>query len=456
MEELKKLDTSKIQIVHYGHRKCRFSESVDFRVNGKTITTPTFAPRIKNDNELDIYLDVKTSSGAKNLSAYVVRLFDTKRTIQYRLKKSEQRNLIGETLDPKFSNSLKEDIILIDPALEYLYYYPMMNRLRHSSSMPRLIRKYAEQVIEGVESLQKINEEKKHNNQKTDSITAFRDAQHTNFWSCIYKDANSRIKLIRDTCTSELQFHSDILIPPVPLITNPHLLKVTFDMNEKFRALSSDKGECADYFILKQQILKNESVMDSIKAYVADSESALTIFKLKYADLTNPDYALERNAVKKLFEELFLLSQHTDNKAFALFEAGYQTFPAALCSFALVSTAYNLDRGDRRATQGQPISEYANWYDPESMTLRNHDVLSVTTKNNNGILPCYCPECTKKPSLLRENPIEYNKRVKRHFLFSREYEMQSVIDAIERQNVSMGFDKLQRSDLRILTGLLPR
>lgn len=450
------MNTSKIQIVHYDHRKCRFSESVDFKVNEKTITTPTFAPRIKNDNELDIYLDIKATHGSKHLSAYIVRLIDTRRTIQFRLKKSEQRNLIGETLDPNFSESLKNDIIMIDPALEYLYYYTMMNRLRHSSSMSSVIRKYAEQVIDGVESLNQQNDEKKRNREKTDSIGAYRDAQHTNFWSCIYKDANSRMKLIRDTCNAELQYRADILIPPVPLITCPHLLTVTFDMNEKFRALSGDKGECADYFVLKRQALKNESIMDSIKAYVADSESSLTIFKIKYADLTNPDYALERSALKKLFEELFLLAQHSDNKAFALFEAGYQTFPAALCSFAIVSTAYNLDRDDRRATQGQPISEYANWYDPNSMTMRNHEVLSVTTENNKGIIPCYCPECTKTPSLLKENAIEYNKRVKRHFLFSREYEMHSVVDAIERQNVSMGFDKLQRSDLKILVDLLPR
>lgn len=456
MEDRRKLNSG-IQIAHHSDRRCRFSESMDLSVNGKTIPTPTFALRAKNDNELDIYLNMKAAHDPEYLSAYVVRLIDVKRTIQYRLKRSEQRSLIGETLDNKFSESLRKDVILIDPALEYLYYYTMMDRLKNSTLMSSVVRKYADRVIDGVESLKEQNEEKKHNHKRPDSsVEAYRDAQHTNFWSCINKDPNSRMKLIRDTCTAELQYRADILIPPVPLITCQHLLNVALDMNEKFRALSGDKGECADYFILKRQILKDESMMDAIITRVSDSESALTIFKIKDPDLTNPDYALERSAFRKLLEELFLVAQHTDNKSFALFESGYLAFPAAMCSFAIVSTAYNLDRDDRRAAQGTPITEYANWYDPNSMTLRNREVLSVETGNNKGVIPCYCPECTKPPSLLRENAIEYNQRVKRHFLFTRENEMQSIMDGIRRQSVSMGFNKLQQSDLKILADVLPR
>jgi hypothetical protein len=34
--------------------------------------------------------------------------------------------------------------------------------------------------------------------------------------------------------------------------------------------------------------------------------------------------------------------------------------------------------------------------------------------------------------------------------------MQEIVDAINKKNVSMAFEKLERSDLRILSNLLPR
>jgi hypothetical protein len=449
--------SNRLTVKHYPNRRCRFSESVDFEVNGKSVPTPTFAPRLKNDNELNIFLEMKSTHEPKQLSAFTIRLIDVKRTIQYRLKKTEQTNLFGQPLDVPFAESLKRDIILIDPALEYLFYYNMLDRLKTSVFMSNIIRKYAEKISHGIEELKEQRERLKDTNEKpTQTIEGYRDAQHTNFWTCIYKDANKRIKLIRDTYTAEMMCRADVLIPPVPLITCPHLLNVSIDMNEKFRALAEDKGECADYFVLKRQMLKNESIMDKIKTYVSNSESRLTIFKVKDFDLTNADYALERSSFGKLLEELFLVSQHVENKSFALFEAGYQAFPAALCSFAIVSTAFNLDRDDRRATQGQAISEFANWYDPNSMTMRNRDVLIAETQNNGGVVPCHCPECTSGRPLTKETPIEYNKRVKKHFLHTRENEMREIVDSINRQNVSMAFEKLERSDLRILSNLIPR
>lgn len=450
--------SNRLKIKHYPERKCRFSESVDFEVNNKTIPTPTFAMRLKNDGELNAYLEIKNQHNPTQLSAYVIRLVDVKRTIQHRLKKTEQTNLLGQSLDEPFAESLKQDVIFIDPALEYLYYHTMLDRLKGSPLMPNIVRKYAEKIDAEVTRLKQEREVLKEKHERPNqTLEEYRDSQHTNFWSCVYKDANKRIKLIRDIYTAELMSRADVLMPPVPLITCPHLLNVAIDMNEKFRALAGDKGECADYFILKRQMLKNENIVDKIITHITNSESHLTIFKIKDFDLTNVDYALERAMFKKLIEELFLISQHIENKAFALFEAGYQAYPAAVSSFAIISTAFNLDRDDRRAAQGQPISEYANWYDPDSMTMRNRDALITKTRNNGGYVACYCPECTSGRSLIKESALEYNKRVKRHFLFTRENEMHEIVDAIvNRKNVSMAFDKLERSDLRILSGIIPR
>jgi len=451
------MNKSQVQVTHYPHRKCKFSESVDLKINNKTLVTPTFAPRLKSDGEMNRYSTVRNTYSPRQLSAYVVRLLDTGRTLYPTMKKTATSKLIVDqtTLDKKFAPQPGKKVLLVDPALEYLYYATNMERLVNTPFVSRTIRKYLRNFLE---KSKKLENERNEGKKKVISKRLFVDSEHTNFWTCVYKDANMRIRLIRDTLTVELKAKADVLIPPVPLITSPHLLDVAIFMNEKSRALSpalsEDKRVCADYFILKPKVLRNQRMMSTIKEYVSNSESPLTLFKFKNLNLNDENLALERSAFKSFLMELSLVAHHVENKAFGLLEAGNQTFPAAFSSFAIVSTGFNLDREDRRKDP-KDINPFANRYDPVNMTMQNKDTFLQTVENNGKVIPCNCKVCTENPTI-PNNFIEYNRQAKEHYLLCREQEMIEIIDALEKQESQMAFEKLQRSSLKNLIDIIPR
>jgi hypothetical protein len=153
--------------------------------------------------------------------------------------------------------------------------------------------------------------------------------------------------------------------------------------------------------------------------------------------------------------ELSLVTQHVENKAFALFDPGNQAFPATLSSFAIVSTGFNLDREDRRKDQ-KDICPFMNRYDPLTMTMQSKDTFLKTVENNGNVISCYCKVCAENPTVPTHDFIEYNRQAKEHYLLCREQEMNEITTAIEKQDALMGFEKLQRSALKNLTEIIPR
>jgi hypothetical protein len=330
-----------------------------------------------------------------------------------------------------------------------------MERIANTPFVPRAVNTYVKNYM----SKEKKIMAAKGKGEETTSTQLFREAEHTNFWSCVDKDTSMRTKLMRDTFTLELKCGADVLVPPVPLITNSHLLNIAIMMNEKSRAfapaLDDEKRDSADYFILKPQMLRNQNLMSTIKEYVADSETPITLFKFKNLNLCDEALALERAAFKSFLMELALVTQHGERKAFGLLEAGNQTFPAAFSSFAIVSTGFNLDREDRRKDQKE-ISPFMNRYDPANMIMQNKETFLTTLENNGNTIPCDCDVCTATLDVPKNDFIEYNRLAKEHYLLCREKEMKEIADAIENQESQMGFEKLQRSSLKNLIDIVPR
>jgi hypothetical protein len=448
------MSLSKIQVTHYPERKCKFSESMDLTINSKKLVTPTFSPRLKSESELKLYSTIKSLYAPQYLSAQVVRLLDSGKTVYYPKKHKVPLNIVDQTLNTPPPQS-GDNVLFIDPALEYLYYTANMERIANTPFVPRAVNTYVKNYM----SKEKKMMVAKEKGEEVTSTQLFREAEHTNFWSCVDKDTNMRTKLMRDTFTLELKCGADVLVPPVPLITNAHLLNIAIMMNEKSRAfapaLDDEKRDCADYFIVKPQMLRNQNVMSTIKEYVADSETSITLFKFKNLNLCDETLALERAAFKSFLMELALVTQHGEKKAFGLLEAGNQTFPAAFSSFAIVSTGFNLDREDRRKDQKE-ISQFMNRYDPTNMTMQNKETFLTTLENNENTVPCNCNICMANPDVPRHDFIEYNQIAKEHYLLCREKEMKEIVNAIEKQESQMGFDKIMRSSLKNLADIIPR
>jgi len=148
---------NRLEVIHHPERRNRFSKSVDLRIGQKKVMTPNFALRLKNTEELDLLLHLKTRYSLNFLSTYVVRLVDTPRTLYPKIKTLSQRTLFGGTSEEPFSSSLKRDIVFIDPALEYLY-YDVENILRRITSLfflPRILRDYAKRCLKGKKTRKK-------------------------------------------------------------------------------------------------------------------------------------------------------------------------------------------------------------------------------------------------------------------------------------------------------------
>jgi hypothetical protein len=89
------------------------------------------------------------------------------------------------------------------------------------------------------------------------------------------------------------------------------------------------------------------------------------------------------------------------------------------------------------------------------MTMQNKDTYLTTVNNNHGI-PCDCQVCIENPEVPTDDFIEYNRIAKEHYLLCREQEMKEIVNAIERQESQMGFDKILRSSLKNLADIIPR
>jgi hypothetical protein len=436
----------RLEVIHYPDRRNKFSKSVDLKIAQKKIMTPSFSLRLKNKEELDLFLRVKSRHSFSFLSTYVVRLFDAPKTLYPKIKALSQRRLFGGIIEEDFSSSLSRDVIFIDPALEYLYYYAENTLARITSLffLPKILRDYAKRCLKEKKIMEKSSDFQK-----------WRMAFHRKFWNDIYEDDSKRTRMIRDIHNLEIKNKADILIPPVPLITSPRLLDISFLINERSRELARGKKESADYFLLRVDALKKNEIMDRIKRHIENSEDTrLTIFKFKYMNLNDEEKTLERNAYKALLMELSFLAQQVENKAFMLLEGANQTFPSALTGFDIVSSSFNGDKEDRHSRIER--SPFAKWYDPEYMIFRSRDELMQIIRNNDGAVPCHCPICTSLSAFLTDDFTEYNRNVKMHYIFSRENEMKEVFNAIKRKTTAMGVDKLQRSSLKNLIDLIPR
>lgn len=436
---------NRLEVIQHPDRKNKFSKSVDLKIGQKKIVTPNFAIRLKNVEELDLFLRLKSKYSLNFLSTYVVRLIDAPRTLYPKIKALPQRKLFGGIIEDPFSASLNRDVILIDPAFEYLHYdvESILRRITSLFFLPKTIRDYAKRCLRGKKTRTRSDYQK------------WREAHHRSFWNDIYNDDRKRTRMIRDIHNFEIRSKADLLIPPVPLITSSRLLDIALLINERSRELARGKKESADYFVLRVDALRNDDIMDRIKQHIETAEDTrLTIFKFKYLNLNSEERTVEKNAYKTLLMELSLTSQNIENKAFMLLEGANQTFPSALTGFDVVSSSFSGDKEDRHIRRGR--SPFGKWYDPEYMIYRSREELMQIIDNNGGAIPCHCPICTSPSAFLTDDLIEYNRNVKRHYLFCRQAEMEEIFNGINQKTTAMGMDKLQRSQLKNLTDLIPR
>lgn len=423
----------------------RFARAATLKIGGKTLNTPNFCSLIKSSspNETEILMEACINHDARFLGSYVVRLADAENVLDPLLFRLGQRGLYEDLAQMPVHKFMDNSILIIDPALEYMYYAPDLQKLS-TRRMPAAFVAYVRECMHRHEALGSGTE-----------YTSWKQAHHNQFWSNLGGDAKLKMNVLSSIRDAELSLKADVLIPPVPLVTSSRMLNLTFEINEAFKAISKTRAaECATYILLQSSALSDPDFVERIIDYMKDDQKTkLTVLKIKYLDVTKTGTMSQRATFKRLLRELSLIKEEQKDRAFMLLEAGYQTFPSAMVGFDIVSTSMVGSDTDARGNTHIP---YGRWYDPEKLVPRPFEEVKEIFNNNGHALPCYCSICRQLKDLDTVSSDTWNRMRRAHYLHSMNNMMAEIERAIHDKNVELSIDKLANSELKVLTELIPR
>ena len=101
----------------------RFARTTQVTINDKVIQTPNFCTLVQNESELESLINLNLLSETKYLGTYIVRLFDAQKVIIPRLENKKQLSLTNlQSVEELYNKFCSKNVLIIDPALEYLLY----------------------------------------------------------------------------------------------------------------------------------------------------------------------------------------------------------------------------------------------------------------------------------------------------------------------------------------------
>ncbi len=427
------------------------AKTCEVTLGNKQFLTPGFAIRLDSQEKLKLYLSVKQRGQTRHLAGYVVHLTDAQRVLGRRLRDINQIDLQGRTVDKEFLRSSLSDLVIIDPALEHLYYGAHLADFAVSPNMPKELVDYALDYDSAKRTLGASVPDNKNKPLRT-----WLNERHLKFWSRLEKDERARTRFIRDMLVRQLDFGATMMVPPVPLITNSsQLFELAKIINRKSFEVSRLVGECAEAFTFQIGTVRNSTLMNELKEVVSSdhSNSRLTVLKFKYMNLNEEERIIERTAFRNLMQELDMISRLNPNRIFMLLESGNQTLVCAGRGFDFLSTSFSVDRDDRmRRTERSPWSK---WFDGKYQTLLSRDDLLIAWRNNGNRIPDDCRECVSVSDPESLSMDEWNKSTKRHYLFRRNKDFGEVASAILEGTATAGMiNKLSDSVLKNLVELV--
>ena len=433
-------DTTALTIVETN--RDRYARTAELKVAGKTIQTPSFCTLIHKRHELDLFMSLKSSCQASHLSALILRIFDVNKIMPKPMRYA-QTDMFGKIVKDKLSLFMENHLLFIDPALEYLYYESLMGEFATNPRTPKVIADYVTECIT-----------RKYKESHT-KYQKWKNSSHNRFWDEISKNASKRTALIRDFLSYEIFYGADILIPPTPLIASREMLRSAIAINDQSKEISRGlyKKECANYFLLRDNVLKDENLIDEIKKYLMTDSTHLTIFKFKYLDLLKTGSMVERENYRILLDDLSYLSEHDKNRAFMVLENGYQCFLSACVGFDIVSTSIT---GYDREVSFSEAPPYGAWYDPRLMINRSFEDVKRIFVNNGNRLPCPCSACRSITDIEVLEATEWKEKRRFHYAWNMNTSMEQIARAIKERNIELARDKLARSELTVLKDIIPR
>ena len=436
----------------------RFARTTRTSIGEKTILTPCFAPRLTKSpkyDELELFMHLRSIQPTDYLGMHVVRLFDLQKTIDPRLLRKHQTTLDKSFIEEAFLRFQKDNVFLVDPSLEYLFYETHIRRLASTPNLPDPITEYGEKCV-----LRK--EETTSQNYKN-----WRRAYHSKFWHEMDKDRRARNRMTGELLDYQMERDVDIAIPPVPLATNESLFDIALSINrvsrEIVRANYENAERCATYFMFPTWILtRGESIkkyiLSNLVDYIRRVPAKLTILKFKYLDI-GQNRIVEREEIGNLLKHIALIRKAQPERLFMLLEAGIYASPLATLGFDIVSTSLTAHDGDG----GFSLEKRGQWFDLKEMVTRSIEDVWTMYKNGENNFPCYCSACKNMSKKLREFSSYKDIDIDTWNMFRREHYcllmneiMRQTDQAIEDKQIELYSEKLINSELALLKDLIPR
>ena len=420
----------------------RYARVAIVKVGGKKVVTPCFSTLIQNSHELDLFLKLKSEYKPSRLGAFTVRYFDAPETLR-KVQPHVKADVLGRVREDKYSIFMRDNVFMIDPVTEYLYYGARMDGFFKNPSTPRIV----------IEFLYKLQRERKRRGEKT-SYSKRRDRLHTEFWKQLFEDPRMKIRFVKSFLEYQMACGVDIVVPPAPLIYSKDMLEIAIGINDVGKEIARGRRLCANYLPIKNTVLKKDSLTNDIKQSVMENSSkTLTIFKFKNLDLTNPALIIERDNYRELMLDLAYLSQTFEDRACMVLENSYQSFASPFAGFDLVSSSFTMYDRDMSFSEHPP---YGKYLDPLWKVHRTFDDMAEVYENI-GRLPCPCKACKEVtiPDLRLMSPEEWYVLRRVHVPLFMDNWMEYVARAVRDKNTELVRDSFANSKITILKDLLP-
>jgi len=434
----------------------RYARLTRTKIGQKVIATPNFCTQLQDSDELDLFIRLKEHYPSDRLTTNAVRFVDIRRAL-WRLHPKTPMDVFMQIRKDKYSLFFENQVLLIDPSLEYLYYLPRMNGFQTNPYTPTGILNYLREI----EELKSESEYKLGKRKAYRSFESKRTTHHRQFWRELADEKSlesnqKRFEIIRSFVQCGLDYGADTLLAPVPLIDSEEMLEVAKKMNDDTKEYARGKKHCATFLLFKNSVLGDWALLDKALEYIAENSSeSLTVVKFKYLDLTRKDSQTERDNYREFMSNLEFFSRTFKNRACLVLENNCQSFVSPLAGFDIVSSSFT--NYDIEPSFGK-YAPYGKWLDPKLLIQRPWKDMKDMYEIH-GMLPHGCGYCrsVKVKKLEQLKPDAWYIVRRGHAVSFMDEWFDYIEKAIEdNKNVELIVDRLANSKIQILKDLLPR
>jgi len=355
----------------------RFVRTAEGSIGTHTLLFPSFSPLLKTENpdELDILTSTKRRYPLQHTDTAVVRVFDAERILGAQFSKEQNLTLDGTPVRGKLSIFGEQNLLIPDPATEYLYfdgYYPKFMK----KDMPRAIREYAGMC----------NAKKK--TMKLADFNVAKKGYHEKFWMETYSSLRALNQLVGEFMDIE-QKYFQYQVPPSPLITSLDLLDVAKQVNKISRAIAESRDrECTTYIPLHADAMHDLETLEAVMEYIERDDNTMTIMKFKNLDLTGIREFDGRENLKALLAKIVDIKNSNSKRIFMQMEAANQ-FWVSWQAFDCISGS--LTGMDVDVHYGK--DHFGYWWDPIELVPRKHADFVRKHSNEGPRFGTHCPAC---------------------------------------------------------------